>query len=44
MIPTGEKSIFTLKYAVIFVVFSIASNTWGKRELLAATKSRGDQK
>lgn len=33
IIPTGEKSIFTLKYAVIFVVFSIASNTRGKKRI-----------
>lgn len=38
IISTGQKSIFTLKYSVIFVVFSIASNTRGKRKFLAAHK------
>lgn len=38
IISTGQKSIFTLKYSVIFVVFSKASNTRGKRKFLAAHK------
>lgn len=44
IISTGQKSIFTLKYSVIFVVFSIASNTRGKENSLRPTKSRSDQK